>query len=159
MAKRRALKGVGRVRKMLRRLPDDVAIEINALLANAGQQGLVYARSQTPSRTGALRNALAVKLFPKSMRMRLGLIGKRQQRNFFYGHILDKGRKAKSVRVSRRTPSGAIINYVMRVSPISPARYDIVYGRAEQFIKNLVNKPLADIYRKALRRAAGVSDD
>lgn len=159
MAKRRALKGAGRIRKMLRRLPDDVAIEINAVLASAGQQGLVYARSQTPAKTGALRNALAVKLYPKTMRMRLGLIGKRQQRNFFYGHILDKGRKARAVRVQRRTPSGAIINYIMRVSPISPARYDIVYGRAEQFIKGLVNKPLRDVYTKALRRAAGVSDD
>jgi hypothetical protein len=159
MAKRRALKGAGRIRKMLRRLPDDVAIEINAILASAGQQGLVYARSQTPSRTGALRNALSLKLYPKAMRMRLGLNGKRQQKTFFYGHILDVGRKARAVRVQRRTPSGGLTNYIMRVSPISPARYDIVYGRAERFIKGLVNRPLREVYKKALRRAAGVSDD
>ena len=157
--KKRSLKGAGQVRRLLRQMPDAVQTEIVDLYRRTEAPALAIARGATPVRTGALRAALSAKVFPKSLRFRVGLIGKKANSRFFYGWILEQGRGAVTRQVRRRTSSG-VSSYALKVSLIPAARYDIVKGRAESQIKGLFTQSLRTIWDKALRRAAlGAGDD
>lgn len=145
--------GASKVRKLLRRLPDKMREEIVSALNEAGPKLLGRARGEAPRRSGALASALAFKVYPRTLRLRLGLLTKRLNRDYFYGHILEVGRKAQTKTVRRRTSNG-VIQYALRISPISPGRYDMVGGRTKSFAKNLLRPLLARIYERALRKAA-----
>jgi hypothetical protein len=150
---KRGLKGAGDVRRLLKNMPDAVKGEIVSLYQSAAPKALSIARAGAPVRTGALRSALSAKVFPKSIRLRVGLLGKAVNRRLFYGRILEVGRKAQTVRARRRS-GGGTSTYAMRISPIPAARYDIVQGRARRSIRALITGPLRGIWEKALRRAA-----
>jgi hypothetical protein len=157
--KKRGLKGAGQVRRMLRQMPDAVQTEIVDLYRRTEAPALAIARGGAPVRTGALRAALGTKILPRSLRFQVGLIGKRVSREFFYGRILEVGRKAKTVSVRRSTSQG-VSAYALRVSAIPAVRYDIVQGRARARIRQLIVDPLQNLWDKALRRAAlGAGDD
>lgn len=145
--------GAGKVRKLLRRLPETFRDEIVSALQGLGPKLLGRARAEAPRRSGALAAALAFKVYPRTLRLRMGLLSKRLGRDHFYGHILEVGRKAQTVNVKRRTSNG-VIEYALRVSPISPGRYDMVGGRTKTFAKNLIRPLLSRIYDRALRKAA-----
>jgi hypothetical protein len=96
---------------------------------------LARAKAEAPKRTGGLSGALSFKVAPKTLNMRIGLVTKAMRRKFFYGYILDQGRKAKTVQVKRRTKSG-VTSYAMRVKAIPRNRYDFVFGRMRDFRTN-----------------------
>jgi hypothetical protein len=56
-------------------------------------------------RTGALVAGLAFKVFPKTLRLQVGLLTKAVNRRLFYGRILDLGRKGQA-GVAKRRSSG-----------------------------------------------------
>jgi hypothetical protein len=89
--------------------------------------------------------------------MRVGLLTKKVQRDYFYGYILEVGRKAKTVNVRRKTASG-ISTYRLNVRPMSPARYDMVAGRGRKRVSRSLDFLLKNAYRKALTKLAGLSD-
>lgn len=154
MARRRSrVVGASRVRKLLRRLPETMRAEIITALQGIGPKLLGRARGEAPRKTGALASALTFKVYPRTLRLRLGLLTKRLNSDYFYGHILEVGRKAQTKTVRRRTSNG-VIQYALRVSPISPGRYDMVGGRTKTFAKNLIRPLLSRIYDRALRKAA-----
>jgi hypothetical protein len=155
--KRGGLKGAGKVRRMLNALPETCRAEIVQELNTAGPILLNAARAETPRKTGRLFNALSFKVFPKSMRLQVGLRGRKLNRDLFYGHILEVGRKAKVV--SRRSRSGNRHPYT--VSPISPGQYDIVGPRTKRLARFMLRPALNRAFEKALRRAAaqGGSND
>ena len=179
--KKRGLKGAGQVRWLLRRMPDAVQAEIVDLYRQAEAPALAAARAGVPVRTGALRSAMRTQILTRSLIFRVGLIGKKANSRFFYGWILEVGRKAKVVRVNRgartyesvrviaradgratgtRRVSAAAQRYALRVSAIPATRYDMVKGRAKAQIRQLIVDPLRTIWDKALRRAAlGAGDD
>lgn len=146
-------KGRAKLRRLLQRLPDSVRDEIAKLFEDKAPAALAYARASTPKRTGTLAAALQVKTYRKSLRMRLGLIGKADNSRFFYGRILDRGRRAQTAKAARRNASGAITRYVVRVRALPAARFDIVYGRVAAYVRNLIGVPAKDIFAKALRVA------
>lgn len=145
--------GAGRVRKMLKRLPETLRDELAREMQSAGPTILGKSKAETPSRSGSLRSLLTWRFYPKSLRLRVGLIGARANRAGWYGRILEAGRKAQTVTAKRRTANG-VIAYRLRVRAIDRSRYDIVRGRIKAFAKRLLRPVLGRAYEKALRSAA-----
>lgn len=156
MARRRSrLKGGAELRRSLRQMPEDVRREVGDELQGISARLLGRARSEAPARSGTLRGALAARVLPRSLQLKLGLITKAAQRKGWYGYILDKGRKAQTVRVKRRSPgTGNIQSYMMRVRPIARERFNFVFGRRRDFMRNELDR-LRDAVQRALRRASG----
>ena len=155
---RQRLRGVGRVKRLFKRLPDDVGQEIVVELSVTGRQMLAAVRarlaSTTKPRTGALDRGLSQKVFPRSLRLQVGLIGTPRERNrVFYGRILDLGRKAQVVRAQRHDPrSRKVLRYLVKVSAIAPKRF--VTGRYPD-LRATLRENVRGIFRRALQRAGG----
>lgn len=146
-----AVKGAASLRRMLRRLPDEARKELGDEMVAIGNRLLGRAKMETPVRTGALRAALGVKVLVKSLQLRLGLIRKADQKRFFYGYILDAGRKAKSgtSKSGRR----------WRVTAIPASRYNFVFGRRWGFKQLEIPRLRAVLDRVLLAAARGSGND
>lgn len=156
--KRGALKGARRVKRLLKRLPDDVAVEMVAVLREHAPAITAYAKAAAPYGKGKLTRAIAWKVLPKSLSLRVGLLTKAIARPLFYARILEFGRKAATVIVKRRTKTGQS-TYRLRVSPIARGRYDFLAGRAMTFAASKLRPDLGKIWERALRRAGGGGDE
>lgn len=144
-----------RVRRLLTNMGPEVEKQVVSAYQRHAPSILAYSRGETPSRSGRLRAALAFKIFPKTLRLRVGLLTKAVQKKFFYARILEYGRRAQSVRVNRRRPvSGGTTQYIMRVKGIAPSRNDFVRGRAWQFVNRTLGNELRGILSKTLKRLA-----
>jgi len=147
-----------RTRRLIQRLPDTLNKEIVKTLEDAGPELLAKARVSTPVRTGRLRSALGYRVNAKSLRAQLGLIVRRLQRQFFYGYILEVGRRAgPSKRWAQRKLKGGGYGkkYKVNVRAISPDRYDIVQGRMKTYAQAWLRPRLAAVFERALRAARG----
>ncbi len=157
--KRGALKGARKVKRLLKRLPDEVSREMVAVLNEHGPAIAAYARAAAPERTGALAKAIGWKVLPKGLSLRVGLLTKAISSRLFYARFLEFGRRGQTVTVKRRTKTGRTAVYRLRVKPISRARYDFVAGRAMSFATAKLRPELSKIWERALRRAAGASGE
>jgi hypothetical protein len=155
--KRGALKGAGKVRRILKRLPDEVSAQVVDVYRTEAPAALAYMRGASPSRR--IARGLSYRIAEKSLRLRIGLIGKRLNRELFFARILELGRKAQVAKATRRKPGGGVSRYRIRVKAISRARYDFVFGRAATFAFGRIRPQLKNVYEKALRAAAGIGDD
>ncbi len=147
------MKGASQLRRTLKRLPEFVTREVAEELRGSGQRLLFKAKTEAPHRTGALSAALAVKVSDKALTLKIGLITKAKRRKFFYGWILDKGRRARTVTVKRRLKAGGVTTYSARVRGISSSRYDFVFGRRQDFKTNELPR-IRSALERALARAA-----
>lgn len=160
----------------MKKLPDELNSYLRGELEWIGGRLLGRSKAETPVRTGGLRNALAAKVTPKSLVLKLGLITKATRRRFFYGYILDQGRSAKVVmRMSRRSREAwnsriaarsasarrrpKDLMHPMRVSPIDRERYNFVFGRRRDFINEGLPRLRAALERVLRRVSRGVGDD
>lgn len=150
MTKRRVI-GASKVRRMMRRLPDSMQEELVRELNVAGIEMLSVMQGRAPARTGALKSGLRFKVFPRTMRLQVGILGKRERSRLFYAHILEFGRKAQEVRARRRTKSGAVSSYMMNVRRIAPKRF--VFGGMGQ-LRERLQRNLKAIYQQALSKVA-----
>jgi hypothetical protein len=147
-----------RTRRLLRRLPDSVNAEIIKVYEQVGPQIEAYGKANVPVKTGRLRNALRFRILPKSLRAQFGLIGRRLNRDLFYGYILEAGRKAGPAKhtTQRRLKGGGLSKkYRVNVRGISPGKYDFVQGRAKTYAKQLLRPLLAKVFERALKNVAG----
>lgn len=168
MGRRRSkpdIRGLQRTRRLLKQLPEAVRAEIVKVMEDNAPAALAFARANTPRKTGALANALRVKVYARSLSLKLGLLTKGAKRDFFYGNILDRGRRPHTVtvrrggrQVSRGRVVSALQTYTMKVKAIPAARFDIVFGRVGAYVKNLIGVPARTIFTKAIVRAGGVGD-
>ena len=148
------LSGARRVRRLLKRLPDDVRTEMAGVLQQQGPIITAYARAAAPRRTGKLERAIDWRVRPKSLSLRVGLLTKKVASDLFYARILEFGRKAKTVVAKRRTRAGRIA-YRLRVKPIARDRYDFLSGRARRFAIESLRPRLDKVWTRALANAAG----
>jgi hypothetical protein len=182
MARRGSVRGIGRVRRLFRRLPAAVANMIVVELHVTGREILAAAKARTPRATGALVAGESQRVLPKSLRLQIGLLGTPKGRSkLFYGRIQDLGRKAQVVLVERRRrvkrtlasgtalsllrvgPNGRkrsediVATYRMRVPAMPGKRF--ITGRFPELRRRL-NRNLRGIFARALAAtAAGGSDD
>lgn len=142
-----------RIRRILSSIGPKAEKEVLSAYQRHGPAILAYARNETPSRSGRLRSALNFKIFPKTLRFRMGLLTKAVQRRVWYARILEFGRQSKVVTVKRRRPvSGGVAVYLMRIRAIPAGRYDFVRGRTEQFMDRTLGETLRKTLGNALRR-------
>lgn len=99
---KRRIKGDVGFRKLIRQLPQAARGEMADVLDGAGAELAQAIKADTPVRTGSLRGAITWKLLRSSLKLRVGLIGKRSNLDHFYGRIIEFGRKGKTVQVHRR---------------------------------------------------------
>lgn len=145
------VKGAASLRRLLRKLPDASRQALGDELKAIGDRLLARAKAETPVRTGALRAALGVRVAVKTLQLRLGLVRKADRNRFFYGYILDHGRRARS----GTTKSGR----KWAVSAIAPSRYEFVFGRRRDLRDNELPKLRAALERELERAARGAGDD
>lgn len=182
--KKQPVRGIGRTRALLRRLPDTVTGELIVELSVTGRQIRQAIRARAPEATGALRAGILDKVLPRSLRLQVGLLGtKRGRSKLFYGRIQDLGRKEQVVNVVRRarglaasstTASGKPRRrksrakategqlreigspYAMSVPAMEGKRF--VTGRYPELRKTL-NDNLRGIYARSIGKIAGGGDE
>jgi len=153
---RRRIRGDRAFKKLIRRMPEAIREEMVSQLDEAGDQILAAQRAAAPRRTGALASGLSKRLYPRSLRLRVGLIGKAINRKLYYGRIVQSGRKAQTVTARRSTASG-VSSYQLRVRAM-PGR-PFVHSERAKSIRNTLGGRLKDFWNKVLARASqGVSD-
>jgi hypothetical protein len=150
---RSTIKGVGKLRRLMKRLPDEMRQEMIVELNLRGREALAAMIARAARRTGGLVSALAFKVFPKTLRLQVGLLTKAVNRKRFYGRILDLGRKAQQVTAKRGASS-----YAMNVRGI-PASHFVTGRRPE--LRTQLKANLSPVYQRALKKAAagGGGDD
>ncbi|WP_076071724.1 HK97 gp10 family phage protein [Sphingomonas montana] len=111
------VKGAAGVRKLLRALPDAARDGMADVLDDYGSKVLAAMRQDVAYKTGFLRSRLSKNLSRKSLRLKVGFIGKRANGAIklrgdqfvgkqFYGRFIEFGRKAQTVTVRRRRAGG-----------------------------------------------------
>ncbi|WP_338468918.1 hypothetical protein V3I01_09840 [Sphingomonas sp. gentR] len=106
------LKGARATRSLLRRLPDASQTEIIGAFERGGPRLRAAIQARAKRKTGTLAAGVKFRIYPKTLRMQVGLLGtKRGRAKLFYGFVLDKGRKAQVVTVQRRrVGSGKVLS-------------------------------------------------
>ena len=134
MAHRSTIKGAASFRRLLKQLPDSANKQLISFLTTAGavlaqqmKSGLPVLASPRPNRTpGALRDSISYKVTPTTLKLKVGTLNAKLGRSsLFYGHILDVGRKAKNVKVTRGTkvyPNGINVTALQPLYVISKAK-------------------------------------
>lgn len=168
MPKRR-VRGAESVSKLLRRLPDDVAQQLIVELNVSGRDMAGRMQQRAPSKTGATRAGISFKVFPKTLKLQVGLLGtKRGRSKLFYARIQDLGRKAQTVTVRRFRAGGqrlyfrgkkfgpSVQMYPMKV-PFMRGRKFVTGGMRD--LRVILQKNLKNIWSKSLARFGGSSSE
>jgi hypothetical protein len=131
-------------------MPPVVQSEIEQLLRETGAEILTEQKTRVPVKTGALKQALSMKVLPKSRRLQVGLIGKPVNRKLYYGRIIEFGRKGQQVRA--RKAGGK--PYIMKIRGTAPRPF--IYSVDKQSIYQRFRNLWDRVLNKA---AAGVTDE
>jgi hypothetical protein len=107
--------GVSKVRRLMRRAPEEVQREIISALTKTGGAIAPAMRGRVRRRSGNLQGGISFKVFPKTMRLQVGILGRRQRTRLFYGRIVDVGRKGQTVTARRHNKNGSVTTYTMNV--------------------------------------------
>lgn len=144
---RSQLTGAREFRRLLKQLPSSAKEEMADVLAAAGPRILAAISADTPVRSGALKAALKQKLLRSSLRLRVGLITKKANRDLFYARIVEFGRKAQTVTIRRGARAGAL----MRVRALAPRPF--IYAKRPA-LRGALSAALRSFWDGTLQRAA-----
>jgi hypothetical protein len=148
----RRVKGAARIQTILRGLPDAYRKEMVSALEAGGEALAPEMKARAPRRTGATQAGISYKVTPRSLRLKVGLLGLRSgQGDLFYSRIQDLGRKAKTVKVRRRGTRP----YMMRVRAMAGKRF--VTGQFTD-LRAVITAKVRGIFGRALNRLSGGSD-
>ncbi len=170
---RRRVKGDRAFRQLLNRMPEAMREEAISLLDKVGDDIAAAQQAEAPSRR--IRAATGKRVYRATLRMRVGLVGRPINRRLFFARILEKGRKAQTVTVSRRgraaiaafgrrlsrgrkVAADVVSVYQLRVR--SMAARPFIYSARVRALRASLGGRIEAFWNGALRRAAeGVSDD
>jgi len=173
---RSRVRGAKTFRRILRGMPDAMRNELAGEMQQGGAELLAAMRSRAPrGATGKLASGLTAKVYPRYLRLRVGYIGKRVNSRLFYARILEFGRRAQTVSVSRlnkggrqawrsrirarqarlsRKPHDLVSVYQLRVKPLAPRRF--VYGPLTN-LRVVFGRRLRGAWDRALKSIAGAN--
>jgi len=155
MAQRSRVRGDKGFRKILRQLPPAAHDEMADVMRGIGGALVRAMKADAPEKTGKLRHGIEYKLAAKALRLRIGLLSlRRKQGDLFYGRIVEFGRKAQTVTVTRRRNTAP---YQMRVRAMAPRPF--VYKRRPDLRRELNTKLRAYWDNVLTAAAAGASFD
>lgn len=143
--------GIAALRRTIRGLPDAARAEMADVLDEGSLTIQRLMLTRAPRRTGRMRTGIRRKLSRAALTVLIGLVGSQQERRkLFYGRILDLGRRAQVVKAVRRSKSGKISRYRMRVGAIAPKRF--ITGQYS-YARGVINDKLRGIWQRILSRA------
>lgn len=141
--------------RLMRQLPESAREEVVADLDAAGDQILAAQRASAPGRR--LPAALSKRVYRRTLRLRVGLLGRAVNRRLFFAAIVHGGRKAQTVQARRSTRSGKISSYQLRVRAKAPQPF--VFSERVRAIRNTLGGRIRTFWERTLARAArGVGD-
>jgi hypothetical protein len=151
---RSKLKGSKSFRRILRGLPEATRAEMADVLTKTGPAAAAIVEGRvdatTKRGTGRLRAGVKWKVYPRTLRLQVGYLGTKAGRaKLFYARILDLGRKAQTVNVTRRANAAP---YQMKVRAIAPKRF-VTGGMGA--LRQVVSVRLRGVFDRALRRIGG----
>ena len=166
---RSRVRGSKAFRRLLKQIPDAVAKQMLGVLDQGGRSLRTIMRARAPlGKTGRLRAAIDYRVYPKSLRLRVGQLS-RSKKAPFYLRIQDLGRKAQTVTVDRRkvgVNSGlrhgrkkseeVASRYLLRVRAMKPKRF-ISGGFPD--LRATIGTGLRGIWDRSLRTIAGGARD
>lgn len=158
----------GNFRSLLKRLPDAVADELRTELKATGQRVLLRAQARAPvyrgrprkGRTpGTLRSSLSAKVLEKSLKLKVGVVGKVAAKKAYYarfvefGHrIAHGGRLAKQEPITARGNARRLLKArrrdEIRKTGVSPRPFLYTFSRAELY------QPFQKLWGRAIHKAA-----
>lgn len=164
------LKEARSTRSLLRRLPEASQTEIIGAFERGGPRLRAAMQAKAKRKTGTLAAGVKFRIYPKTLRMQVGLLGtKRGRAKLFYGFVLDKGRKAQVVTVQRRRigvgkvlsrgrkrAQDIVSTYRLRVKALAADRF--VTGRYPD-LRRVMGDEVRTLFDRALRRVAGGTRD
>lgn len=162
------VKGIISTRRLLRRVPDAVKQELAQVMTSAGPELTNLMRGRAPhGATGRLAEGLNWKFYASSLKLVVGFIGKRVNERLFYARILEFGRKAQTVSVSRRRRGAQKLTrnkraedivavYRLKVRPLQPRRF--VYSKTGN-VRAVMRRRLNGIWDRVLTKLAGGGDE
>ncbi len=152
-----ALRGSKAFRRLLKQISPELRIELAHVLEDVAPKLARAMQARVAVRTGALRAGIKWKVLRRSLRLQVGLLGtKRGRAALFYGYILNFGRKAKVVNVERRTASGAVSHYLLRVKARKGDHF--VTGRYPD-LRKMTTARLKSTWDRVLDRASRKAGD
>lgn len=99
--------GVNKLRRILKRLPDEAAEPIKTEIRRAGQTLLFEMGARVPRHTGLLARSLRYLITARGFLLRAGVIGAKARRLAFYARWVEFGTKPHSLkRVARVARQG-----------------------------------------------------
>ncbi len=96
MARRSRIKGDFKLRGVLRRIGQLDQSDLPPAMAQAADLVLATQQALMPRDTGAAANALEVRISKNGLDARVGIIGKKKNRDFYYVKFLEYGTKGYS---------------------------------------------------------------
>lgn len=153
MARRRSgIDGIAAAQRFIKALPDAAQDEIYVVLDEGSMDIQRLMAGRAPYRRGALRAGIRRKLSRSNLTAAIGLVGSKQERRrLFYGRILDLGRRAQIAKAVRRTPSGGLSRYFVRVRVIPAKRF--VTGTWD-VARNVIATKVGAIWGRIVSRAS-----
>lgn len=146
-------RGSKSARRLVRSIPEKMRAELVQALEEGGTEIERAVSARTPRRTGVLSSQLRKKVYPKTLRLRVGWFRGGKGSKAFIARILEFGRKAQTVPIRRGPRAGAKMN----VGPIAPKRF--LYGPLTD-LRGAFNRKLKGVWDRVLTQAAkGAGDD
>lgn len=96
MARRSGLRKVNRLRRLLRRLPDDATEQIERVIAYGALSIQADAKQGAPIEEGTLREGIKIRKSRDGLTARIGYVQKRDQRKAFYAIFVHWGTRFKA---------------------------------------------------------------
>lgn len=158
----RRVRGDKSFRRMLDKIGNgQLRVEVRARLQDLGEDLLSqqqvagrFQNTDTPhSSAGDLRNALAMRITPKTLVLKVGLLGKAVNRRLFYGWFIEWGRKGGGRGVKRGSAK-----YNAGVGAMAPDMF--VHGKDQSATIRVAAEKFRGFWHKVLMDAAqGAYDD
>lgn len=169
MSRQSRIDGVeGAIAFLDRDVPNAAREQLSVEMAIIGREVLAAQRADVAKDTGATEAALTLQLLVEQLKVRIGLIkgsSSRGSRNGFVGRLIEFGRKAQTVVVTRRLKRRVRGNgrygtkrrviyegkpYTLRVRAMAPRPFI-----AQPELRDAAEQHLSEYWQKVLTRAGG----
>lgn len=151
----RRTKGIRRVRRLLRNIDDIARQELSDILYVTTVKLRNLAKVRSPIRTQRLSAGIKQRVLDRTLKGRVGLITKGDQGRLFYGHVLNRGRKAQSV-TAKRSKGGKLQTYRLSVPALAGRFFFPSRREASQLVQPRLQQAWANILENA---AEGIGID
>lgn len=148
MAQGRGYVKVNRVRRFMRRFPDEVRAPIRRVITNTTERILEDAWANVPKQSGNLAQSLSMKVSRDGLTAEVGQIKKRAQRKAFYGSFVEFGTNGYTKGTTRKVRSSKTTKVIRKTVKAQRAR-PFLYPAAEKAV-GLYQRDMRDAIKQTM---------